>query len=119
MRKRGNSRLALLLRWIGHRDVTRHWADNAPSVFMTHAHSVTTGRPRRSSGLRPRPAERAVDTLIQTKRGAEKDRKKQKMEMLEPQDIAEAIVFVFVLALAQPKRCDIVTVQVRPLKQLI
>ncbi len=57
----------------------------------------------------------AVDTPLQTKPQAEKNRKKKKMEMLEPADIAECILF----ALSQPKRCDIVQMQVRPLKQLI
>jgi NADP-dependent 3-hydroxy acid dehydrogenase YdfG len=57
----------------------------------------------------------AVDTPIQTKPRAAKDRKKQKMEMLEPEDIAESIYYV----LTQPKRCDVVMVQIRPLKQLI
>jgi len=73
----------------------------APSatIFRT---STTTGRARRRH-------------QIQTKPRGGNDRKKQKMEMLEPEDIAQAIVFV----LAQPKRCDIVTLQVRPLKQLI
>jgi NADP-dependent 3-hydroxy acid dehydrogenase YdfG len=57
----------------------------------------------------------AVDTPIQEKPQAEKDRKKRKMEMLEPEDIARCLYYV----LTQPKRCDVVTVQIRPLKQLI
>jgi NADP-dependent 3-hydroxy acid dehydrogenase YdfG len=57
----------------------------------------------------------AVDTPIQEKPQAEKDRKKAAMEMLEPEDIAECIHYV----LTQPKRCDVVMVQIRPLKQLI
>ncbi|MDQ3441863.1 MAG: SDR family oxidoreductase [Planctomycetota bacterium] len=57
----------------------------------------------------------AVDTPLQAKPQAKKDRKKRDMEMLEPDDIAECIRF----ALSQPKRVDIVSMQVRPLKQLI
>ncbi|HEV2294672.1 MAG TPA: SDR family oxidoreductase [Tepidisphaeraceae bacterium] len=57
----------------------------------------------------------AVDTPMQDKPQAKKDRKKQAMEMLEADDIAECIRF----ALSQPKRVDIVSMQVRPLKQLI
>jgi len=57
----------------------------------------------------------AVDTPIQEKPRAEKDRKKRKMEMLEPEDIARCIHYV----LSQPKRCDVVAVQIRPLKQII
>jgi NADP-dependent 3-hydroxy acid dehydrogenase YdfG len=57
----------------------------------------------------------AVDTPLQGKSQAKKDRKKRAMEMIEPDDIAECIRF----ALSQPKRVDIVSMQVRPLKQLI
>lgn len=57
----------------------------------------------------------AVDTPLQGKSRARKDRKKRAMEMLEPDDIAACIVF----ALSQPKRVDVVQMQVRPLKQLI
>jgi NADP-dependent 3-hydroxy acid dehydrogenase YdfG len=35
--------------------------------------------------------------------------------MLEPEDIAEAVLY----SLTQPKRCDVVSMQARPLKQLI
>lgn len=57
----------------------------------------------------------AVDTPIQEKPQLEKDRKVKAMEMLEPEDIARSIYFI----LTQPKRCDIVMMQIRPLKQLI
>jgi NADP-dependent 3-hydroxy acid dehydrogenase YdfG len=57
----------------------------------------------------------AVDTPMQRKSQAKKDRQKRGMEMIEPDDIAECIRF----ALSQPKRVDIVSMQVRPLKQLI
>jgi NADP-dependent 3-hydroxy acid dehydrogenase YdfG len=57
----------------------------------------------------------AVDTPIQEKPQTEKDRKVRAMEMLEPEDIARSIYFI----LTQPKRCDVVMMQVRPLKQLI
>ena len=57
----------------------------------------------------------AVDTPLQRKPQGKKDRKKRDMEMIEPDDIAECIRF----ALSQPKRVDIVSMQVRPLKQLI
>jgi len=82
---------------------------------MTHAHSVTTGpvRDDLSDFDHDRPS--APSTPDPNQAAGGNDRKKQKMEMLEPEDIAQAIVFV----LAQPKRCDIVTLQVRPLKQLI
>jgi NADP-dependent 3-hydroxy acid dehydrogenase YdfG len=43
------------------------------------------------------------------------DKKIESMEMLEAEDIAAAIVF----CLSQPQRCDIVSIQARPLKQLI
>ena len=57
----------------------------------------------------------AVDTPMQNKPRPTKDAKKRAMEMIEPADIAECIVF----ALSQPKRVDVVQMQVRPLKQLI
>jgi NADP-dependent 3-hydroxy acid dehydrogenase YdfG len=48
--------------------------------------------------------------------GSEAHKKKiAAMEMLEAEDIAAAIVF----CLSQPERCDIVSLQARPLKQLI
>jgi NADP-dependent 3-hydroxy acid dehydrogenase YdfG len=57
----------------------------------------------------------AVDTPMQRKSAADKARRVQAMEMIQPEDIAECIVFT----LSQPKRVDIVRMQVRPLKQLI
>lgn len=57
----------------------------------------------------------AVDTPMQRKSAADKARRVQAMEMIQPADVAECIVF----ALSQPKRVDIVQMQVRPLKQLI
>ena len=57
----------------------------------------------------------AVDTPMQRKSVADKARRVRAMEMIEPDDIAECIRF----ALSQPKRVDIVSMQVRPLKQLI
>ena len=57
----------------------------------------------------------AIDTPLQRKPQSKKDRQKQAMEMIEPDDIAECIRF----ALSQPKRVDIVSMQVRPLRQLI
>lgn len=48
--------------------------------------------------------------------GSEAHKKKiEAMEMLEAEDIAASIVF----CLSQPQRCDIVSLQARPLKQLI
>jgi NADP-dependent 3-hydroxy acid dehydrogenase YdfG len=38
-----------------------------------------------------------------------------KMEMIPPEDIANCILYV----LSQPQRCDVVSVQIRPLMQLI
>jgi NADP-dependent 3-hydroxy acid dehydrogenase YdfG len=57
----------------------------------------------------------AVDTPMQRKSEADKARRVRAMEMIEPADVAECIVF----ALSQPKRVDIVEMRVRPLKQLI
>lgn len=57
----------------------------------------------------------AVDTPLQTKPEAEKRQMIENLEMLEPNDIAEAVLY----CLTQPKRCDVVSMQVRPLKQLI
>lgn len=49
--------------------------------------------------------------------GSRKDHQEKidKMEMLEAEDIAMSIVF----CLSQPKRCDIVTLQIRPHLQII
>lgn len=57
----------------------------------------------------------AIDTPIQDKSPQEKQSKREKMEMLPPQDIANCLLYV----LKQPQRCDVVSVQIRPLKQLI
>ncbi len=57
----------------------------------------------------------AVATPIQKKTPEEERRKLDALEMLPAEDIARCILF----ALTQPHRCDIVTMQVRPLMQLI
>jgi len=57
----------------------------------------------------------AVNTSIQEKPEAQKREKVEKMEMLEPEDIARCVLYV----LTQPARCDVVSVQIRPVKQLI
>jgi NADP-dependent 3-hydroxy acid dehydrogenase YdfG len=57
----------------------------------------------------------AVNTPIQSKEASVKREMVERMEMLEPEDIAEAVLY----CLTQPKRCDVVSMQVRPLKQLI
>jgi len=57
----------------------------------------------------------AIATPIQEK-SPEQDREKlEKMEMILPEDIARCILF----CLTQPQRVDVVSVQIRPLKQLI
>lgn len=45
----------------------------------------------------------------------EQPEKERKMEMLKAEDIAECVYY----CLSQPKRCDVVSVQIRPLMQLI
>ena len=57
----------------------------------------------------------AVNTPIQEKPESQKREKVEKMEMLEPQEIAECVRY----CLIQPPRCDVVSVQIRPVKQLI
>jgi NADP-dependent 3-hydroxy acid dehydrogenase YdfG len=57
----------------------------------------------------------AVSSDMQPGGSKEHDKKIKAMEMLEAEDIAAAVVF----CLAQPQRCDVVTMQVRPLKQII
>ena len=57
----------------------------------------------------------AVSSDMQPGGGKEHQKKIKKMEMLEAEDIAASIVFI----LSQPERCDIVTMQIRPSKQLI
>jgi NADP-dependent 3-hydroxy acid dehydrogenase YdfG len=57
----------------------------------------------------------AVSTDMQPGGSAEHQKKIDKMEMLEAEDIAASVVF----CLSQPERCDVVTMQVRPHLQLI
>jgi len=57
----------------------------------------------------------AVATPIQGKTREQYRERLEKMEMLEAEDVAAAIHF----SLTQPKRSNVVMVQVRPLKQLI
>ena len=57
----------------------------------------------------------AVATPMQEKTPEEQRRKIDAMEMLVADDIARCVVF----CLAQPQRVDVVSIQVRPLKQLI
>jgi NADP-dependent 3-hydroxy acid dehydrogenase YdfG len=57
----------------------------------------------------------AMATPIQDKSPAEKQRRLEAMEMLPPEDIARCIYY----CLTQPQRVDVVSVQIRPLKQTI
>lgn len=57
----------------------------------------------------------AVSSDMQPGGSKTHDKKIEAMEMLEAEDIAASVVF----CLSQPERCDIVSLQVRPLKQLI
>ncbi|MGN7811800.1 SDR family oxidoreductase [Flavobacterium sp. 22076] len=57
----------------------------------------------------------AVTSDMQPGTNAEQEEKIEKMEMLEAYDIAMSTLF----CLSQPKRCDIVTMQIRPHLQLI
>src|SRR5688572_15556068 len=57
----------------------------------------------------------AIATPIQDKPPEEKQRRLKNMEMLPPEDVANCVLYV----LRQPQRCDVVSVQIRPLKQLI
>jgi len=57
----------------------------------------------------------AVTSDMQPGTKEEQQEKIDKMEMLEAEDIAMSVLFT----LSQPKRCDIVTMQVRPLMQFI
>lgn len=56
-----------------------------------------------------------VDTNMGDQPEKEKRQKKERQELLEATDIAECIYY----CLVQPQRCDVVKVQIRPLKQLI
>jgi len=57
----------------------------------------------------------AVATPIQEKTPEQEREKLQKMEMILPEDIARCIVY----CLTQPQRVDVVSVQIRPIKQAI
>lgn len=57
----------------------------------------------------------AVDTPLQEKPQREKDRKVRQGEMLTADDVARAVEFI----LTQPARCDVVLMQLRPVKQVI
>jgi NADP-dependent 3-hydroxy acid dehydrogenase YdfG len=57
----------------------------------------------------------AVATPLQEKPPEQEREMIEKMEMLEPDEIAESVYYV----LSQPTRCDVVMVQIRPTKQLI
>jgi NADP-dependent 3-hydroxy acid dehydrogenase YdfG len=57
----------------------------------------------------------AVTSDMQPGTKADHQEKINKMEMLEAEDIAMSVLFT----LSQPKRCDIVTIQIRPHLQLI
>ena len=52
---------------------------------------------------------------IHSESKAEQRKKIEKMEMLEAEDVAMSVLF----CLSQPKRCDIVSIQIRPHLQLI
>jgi NADP-dependent 3-hydroxy acid dehydrogenase YdfG len=45
----------------------------------------------------------------------EQPEKEERLEMLKAEDIAECVYY----CLAQPRRCDVVSVQIRPLMQII
>ncbi len=45
----------------------------------------------------------------------EQAEKEDRLEMLKPEDIAECVYY----CLVQPARCDVVSVQIRPLMQII
>lgn len=57
----------------------------------------------------------AVSTPMQKMDEAEKQRRIEELEMLHSNDIANSVLYV----LAQPERCAIVDLKIRPLKQLI
>ena len=57
----------------------------------------------------------AVDTDMQTKSTAEKQKKVNNMEMLTADDVAMSILYT----LSQPKRCDIIELKIRPHLQKI
>ena len=57
----------------------------------------------------------AVATPLQEKPPEQMRQKIENMEMLTPDEIAECVRY----CLVQPARCDVVSVQIRPIKQLI
>ncbi len=56
-----------------------------------------------------------VATEMVTKSAEEKQEGEERLEMLEPDDIAACVYY----CLTQPKRCDVVSVQIRPHRQVI
>ena len=59
------------------------------------------------------PGKIATDMVEMSK--AEKEEKEKALEMLRPEDIAACVYY----CLTQPRRCDVVSVQIRPLMQVI
>jgi NADP-dependent 3-hydroxy acid dehydrogenase YdfG len=57
----------------------------------------------------------AVGTDMQPESPEEQRQKEEKMEMLKAEDIAACVVYT----LTQPKRCDVVSIQIRPHMQSI
>lgn len=57
----------------------------------------------------------AVGTDMQPNKPGEQDKKEEDLKMLKAEDIAASVYY----ALTQPKRCDVVMIQVRPHLQLI
>ncbi|GAA4084546.1 SDR family oxidoreductase [Mucilaginibacter panaciglaebae] len=57
----------------------------------------------------------AVDTEMQEASQEEKNQQKERLEMLEADDIAAAVIY----AVEQPLRCDVVAIQLRPHLQVI
>lgn len=57
----------------------------------------------------------AVSSDMQPGGSAAHDKKIEAMEMLEAEDLAATVIF----CLSQPRRCDIVGLKIRPLKQII
>jgi NADP-dependent 3-hydroxy acid dehydrogenase YdfG len=59
------------------------------------------------------PGKVATDLVGESDR--QKDRKQEKLEMLAPEDVAACVLY----CLTQPRRCDVVSVQLRPHLQVI
>jgi NADP-dependent 3-hydroxy acid dehydrogenase YdfG len=57
----------------------------------------------------------AVDTEMQEAGQEEKNKQKERLEMLEADDIAASVIY----AATQPLRCDVVSIQLRPHLQVI